>query len=161
MVNFTGKAYILWRKVDLTFYAFLLSQGGLLPSAFQISEFMQKASPVLHRSCRSMLGVCCTRLAPFYPDHLLPRCSENIAGLELVFLSFLSRKDNLEELVPDPLDPNLQGRIWEAEHTTRTPMMLVPQQARDVRPGCCLHAADEPKHGPCITWLGSSMDESL
>lgn len=94
-------------------------------------------------------------------DHLLPRCSENIAGLELVFLSFLSRKDNLEELVPDPLDPNLQGRIWEAEHMARTPMMLVPQQARDVRPGCCLHAADEPKHGPCITWLGSSMDESL
>lgn len=132
---------------------YILGQGSLLHSAFQISRFLQRASPFLHKSHESMLRAYFTKTASIYPELLFLQGSEDNAGLALVFSSLPSIKAICRISFQTHWMRLCKGG-WETEHRVRTPVKPITQKVLKRGFGRCL-GCRWALTCRLIPWLGS------
>lgn len=116
---------------------YILGQGCPPHSALQIRNFLQRASPFLHKSHESMLRAYCMKAAPIYPELLFLWGSEDNAGLALVFSGLPGIKVICRiSFQTHRVRPCRGG--WEAEHMAGTPEKPITQKVQRSGFGCCL-----------------------
>lgn len=114
---------------------YILGQGSPLNSAFQISTFLQRAYPFLHKSHESMLTAYCMKTAPMYPDLLFLQSSEGNTGLALIFSRLPSMKV-ICRISFQTHQTRLSRGGWGAKHMARIPVKAITQKVQK-RGFCC------------------------